>query len=326
MHTLVSRTIRGTRRLALPSRAMRSAIMAMILWSTVASAFKLTLRTVSVGNTLLVASGVSAAVLFIALLREGKLHRLRRWSARDFGRSALLGALNPFAYYFLMFTSYDLLPAQFAQPVNYVWPVFLIVLSALLLGQRISFGDGVKVVLSFSGVLVISLGGGAVTLAALSTAGLVCALGSAAIWALYWLMNMKESRDPTVRLFVNFCFGFAYVLIWQLFRSDLLIPTGAGFLGAMYIGLFEMGITYLLWFRALTGEENSARVGNVIYLVPFLSLLLIALVVGEKIYPSTFAGLLLIMSGLLLGSVHRFSWAAAGRDRMRRLTHALLNR
>jgi drug/metabolite transporter (DMT)-like permease len=300
---------------------LQDAILATFLWSTVASAFKLTLGYTDVGPMLLTASATSLAVLFLVLVRQRKLWRLRHlWSLRDYAKSAVLGALNPFLYYLLMFSSYDLLPAQFAQPINYIWPVFLILLSAVFLGQKILRMDYIKIGMSFLGVVVISLGGGAAALAELHIGGLLCAVASAAIWAGYWILNMREERDRIVRLFVNFAFGTAFILIYLLLTDGLTMPEGRGLLGSVYIGLFEMGITYVIWFRALTSGESSARVGNVVYLVPFLSLILISGIVGERIYASTFAGLLLIMSGLLLGSLHRFSWLLAGGSHMLRMT------
>lgn len=300
---------------------MQDAILATFLWATVASAFKLTLGYTDVGPMLLTASATSLAVLFLVLLRQRKLWRLRHlWTWRDYGKSAVLGALNPFLYYLLMFSSYDLLPAQFAQPINYIWPVFLILLSALFLGQKILRFDYVKICVSFLGVVVISLGGGAAALAELHIGGLICAVASAAIWAGYWILNMREERDRIVRLFVNFAFGTVFILLYLLLTDGLTLPQGRGLLGSMYIGLFEMGITYVIWFRALTSGESSARIGNVVYLVPFLSLILISGIVGERIYASTFVGLLLIMSGLFLGSLHRFSWLLAGGNHMLRMT------
>ncbi|HOJ05829.1 MAG TPA: DMT family transporter [Bacteroidota bacterium] len=293
------------------TRGMQDALLATFLWSTVASAFKLTLGFADVSTVLLTASATSLLVLYIVLLYQGKLWRLRLlWKPRDYAKSALLGALNPFFYYLLMFQSYDALPAQLAQPLNYIWPVFLILFSAVLLRQKVHGMSWVKIGVSFAGVVVISFGGGAEVLAELNFTGVACALGSAAIWALYWILNMQEDRDRIVRLFVNFAFGTLFILVYQLASGQFALPTGPGLVGSLYIGVFEMGITYVVWFRALTSGESSARIGNVVYLVPFLSLILIGTVVGETIHPSTFVGLLLIVSGITLDSLLRIGWVA----------------
>ena len=70
--------------------------------------------------------------------------------------------------------------------------------------------------------------------------------------------------------------------------------------GATYVGFFEMGISFVLWLAALRNSENTAKVGNMIFLSPFLSLILIHFIVGETIARSTYLGLVLIMGGLAL--------------------------
>ncbi len=61
-----------------------------------------------------------------------------------------------------------------------------------------------------------------------------------------------------------------------------------------------MGITFVLWLSALKLSENTAKVGNLIFISPFLSLIFIHYLVGEDILTSTFMGLVLIIAGLLI--------------------------
>jgi drug/metabolite transporter (DMT)-like permease len=81
------------------------------------------------------------------------------------------------------------------------------------------------------------------------------------------------------------------------------VPPWQGLVGGLYVGLFEMGITFLAWLKALKGAKTTAHVVNLIYLVPFLSLLVIALVVGETIRLSTIVGLILIVTGIALQKI-----------------------
>ena len=79
--------------------------------------------------------------------------------------------------------------------------------------------------------------------------------------------------------------------------SDLHIPA-PGWLGGAYVGAFEMGFTFVLWLTALKLTTVTARVANLIFLAPFLSLVLIHFVLGEHVAPATFVGLVLIVGGL----------------------------
>ena len=111
---------------------------------------------------------------------------------------------------------------------------------------------------------------------------------------------MKDKRQATVRLFLNFCFGTLYIFITIAFTRHFLISPWQGLAGAVYIGLFEMGITFILWMNALKFSINTAKVSNLIYFSPFVSLIIIHFTVGETIHLSTIAGLGLIVTGILL--------------------------
>jgi drug/metabolite transporter (DMT)-like permease len=249
---------------------------------------------------LLYSSGVSTAALFAVLLGRKKLTLLRASTARDLFRSALLGALNPFVYYIVLFKAYSLLPAQQAQPLNYTWPVTLTLLSIPLLGQRIGLRSIAAVLVSFAGVVVISTRGDPRSFTLTSPLGVGLAVGSSVIWALYWIYSLRDGRDETVKLFLSFLFGFAFILVTMLARSGLRPPPLDGLAGAVYVGLFEMGLTFLLWLAALRLSRTTAQVSILIYLSPFISLVLIRFLVGERILASTVVGLVFIVAGILL--------------------------
>ena len=77
-------------------------------------------------------------------------------------------------------------------------------------------------------------------------------------------------------------------------------PGAAAIAGSAYIGLMEMAAPFVFWLKALRLSRTTAEVGNLIYLTPFLSLLVVAAVVGEVIRLSTWAGLILIVGGIVL--------------------------
>lgn len=126
------------------------------------------------------------------------------------------------------------------------------------------------------------------------------ALGSAFIWALFWISNLKDARDEVSKLFLNFLFGFLYITIVQQILGGFQVPYLEGLVGAVYIGFFEMGITFIFWMKAMQLSEITAKITNIIYLIPFLSLMIITVMVGEAILWSTMIGLVLIIVGNIL--------------------------
>jgi len=280
-------------------------IATVLLWSTVASAFKLSLRHLTPVELLFYACLVSCLVLLGVLAGQGKLGLLARLERSDWALSLKLGLLNPVLYYLVLFKAYDLLPAQQAQPLNYTWAITLTLLSIPLLGQSISRLELLAVAVSYLGVLVISTQGDLLGLQFASLPGVGLALFSTVLWALYWIFNTRDRRDPVLALLLNFLCGLPLILVYLLLTEGWRPPSLAGVAGAAYVGAFEMGIAFVLWLKALKLSENTARVANLIFLSPFLSLIFIHLLVGEQILVSTFVGLSLIVAGLVLQQVGR---------------------
>jgi len=281
------------------SSAYLFAGLAILFWSTVSTAFKLSLRYQSPTQLLLGASFFSLLIMFSVILLQKKTGRLLEGNRQDLVRSALLGLLNPFLYYTVLLEAYDRLPAQEAQALNYIWAVMLVLLAIPILKQKPRFRDISGVLISFCGAVVIALRGDFTQMRFQEPVGVALALGSTLIWALFWLYNVRDRRDEVIKLFWIFVFGFMYVLIYALAMGEFALPSGYALLGNVYVGLFEMGITFIFWQLALQKAASTARVTNLIFLTPFLSLLIINRVLGEIITLSTLAGLVLIIGGIL---------------------------
>ncbi len=284
-------------------RAQRKAYLyafsAIACWSTIGSAFKISLRYLDPLGLMLFSSIVAVITLFVILIVQQKLSLLLKLTSTDILMSAVMGLLNPYLYYLVLLRAYDLLPAQEAGTLNYIWPLVLVLLSIPMLRQKISFLSILAILTSFAGIMVISTHGRLLSLHFSNPAGVMLATGSAFFWALYWIINLKDKRETVSKLFLNFFFGLLYVFITIAVTKHFWIPPWKGLAGAVYIGLFEMGITFLLWMNALKASSTTAKVSNLIYLSPFISLIIIHFAVGEAILLSTVAGLALIVIGIL---------------------------
>lgn len=272
----------------------------VLLWSTVASAFKISLRYMEPVQLLLYASLTSTVVLFVIQWARGSIGQIRSYSARQYLSSLRLGLLNPFLYYIILFKAYDLLPAQVAQPLNYTWALTLTYLSIPLLKQRIHAREILAGIICYLGVVVIVSRGRMISLEAVDPLGVILALASTVVWSLSWIMGTRDDRDPAASLLLSFLFGLPFIFLACMLTSSLRVDDMRGLIGAVYVGVFEMGITFVLWLKALRLSRNTARVGNLIFLSPFLSLVFIRLLVGEDILASTYAGLALIVAGLMV--------------------------
>lgn len=277
------------------------------LWSTVATACKLSLRYISPEELVFYSAVTSCLVLVVILYWQKKLNQLKKMSMAEWILSFKLGLLNPFLYYLILFKAYDLLPAQQAQPLNYTWAITLSLLSVPLLGQRLGRQQLAAILISYFGVLVLSTRGELLALNFDSPFGVVLALLSTVFWSLYWIGNTRDTRDPVVGLFMNFICAVPCIALYMIIFQPFKLVDLRGLAGAVYLGFFEMGIAFLLWLIAMKLTLNTAKLANLIFLSPFLSLIFIYFFVGEKILPSTLVGLGFIVLGLILQGTVRIT-------------------
>jgi len=263
------------------SRAYIAALASVLLWSTAATAFKISLRELHFTQLLFIASVVSLLALGFLLAIQGKLKLLSHTSPAQYAQSAMAAFLNPFAYYLVLLKAYSILPAQIAQPLNYTWPIVLVLLAALILKQRLNKYHLIALVVSFSGVFVISTQGNLANYHIENPLGVFLAAGSSILWALFWIINMKDKRNEIIKLFYNFLFGSVYTGIAVFIFSDFHFVLSTSIYAAIYVGLFEMGFTFALWLIALQLSDTASKISNLVFLSPFMSLIFIHFILGE---------------------------------------------
>jgi len=275
--------------------------IAILFWSTVPTAFKISLGELEILPMLTIASITSAIVLLIIVLAGKKAHLLRITNCRQLLNSAILGFINPFLYYLILLRAYQLLPAQVAQPLNMIWPIILVFLSVPVLGQKIERKSFIALFISFIGVYIISSQGNLFKPAHSHLAGVLLATGSSIFWAFYFILNVKDKRDEGIKLLLNFVFGSVYLIITMIIAGKLPFEVEIrGSLAAVYVGIFEMGITFFLWLKALQMAPTTAKVSNMVYLAPFLSLIFVHYILHEPVYYTTPLGLIMIISGIFI--------------------------
>ncbi len=276
------------------------ALSAILLWSTVAVSFKIALRHVDYVQLLFYSSCI-AVIIHLTIALIGKRYKeLVKLNRKELFYSAGVGFLNPFLYYMVLLKAYTLLPAQLAQPLNYLWPVMLVLLSAPLLGQRLKGKNISALLVGFFGVYVISTRGKIFDYHIEHPIGVVLAAGSSIIWALSWILNKKDNRAADVKLFWSFFFGLIYTGISLFFITDFVIPNNEGLLAILYVGFFETGITFFLWLKAMQLTDRNDRIGNLVFISPILALLFIRLILKEPIYYTTYMGLGLIILSIFI--------------------------
>jgi drug/metabolite transporter (DMT)-like permease len=281
-------------------KAVFYALGAVACWSTVATAFKLSLNYFSPAQLLWVATLTSVILLITVLAYQKRLNELLPSFKQQPAFFLIAGLMNPTLYYLVLFQAYDRLPAQQAQTLNYTWAITLTLLAVPFLGQTIRRQDWIAIVLGYTGAMVIATRGDLLSLKFDDSIGVALALFSTFIWAGYWILNTRNQVDPLISLALTFILAFPMITLATAIFSDFQMTQWQGWVGAIYVGIFEMGIAFIMWLMAMRYAANTARISNLIFISPFLSLVFLRFLVGEQIYVATLVGLVMIVIALLI--------------------------
>ncbi|HCG95896.1 MAG TPA: EamA family transporter [Halieaceae bacterium] len=283
-------------------RALIYALSAVGLWSTMATAFKWALEFNTPMALITLAATVSWCFFGVRVIGADSLKSMREMKSALVIRCLLLGLLNPAFYYWILFTAYDLLPAQDAMAINYTWGLTLPLVASLFSRTLPTKYETGLAFLSYLGILVIATNGNLRSLEFDQPAGVALALFSTVIWGLSWVVNSRivdaNNIDPELALFLNFSAALPVLWIVTGLTGQLPSVSMGSLLGGLYVGLFEMGIAFVLWMNAMRLTDNPLRISSLIFLAPPLSLLLIGTVLNETIAGSTLVGLVIILVGL----------------------------
>lgn len=273
---------------------------AVFLWSTVATAFKIALSYYTPLQLVFVAVLTSIIALGGILAWQKKLSLLKQQFLRRPAFYLVTGLINPFLYYVVLFKAYSLLPAQQALSLNYTWAVLLPLLAAPLLKQHLRKSDIAAALVAYTGVFIIATGGDISDFSFDSPLGIGLALTSTLLWCLYWIVNTKDQGDPVVSLLLSFLIGLPFIAVTLVLTDTLPSFSLKAIFAGMYVGLFEMGITFVLWLMALKTATRTANISTMVFLSPVMSIGFIAWILQETIAMATYLGLAFILSGMML--------------------------
>lgn len=277
-------------------QAFIAAVCAVLLWSTVATGFKLGLTVLEPLQLLLIGTAISAVVFAAA----ATVRQSWRIDGRTLVEAASLGTINPFLYYVVLFEAYDRLPAQIAQPVNITWAIVMALLAVPILGQRLSPRMLAGILVSYAGVVLLLTQGEFTRFPQIDWLGVVLALASTVLWASYWLLIARSRSSPISLMALSFLIALPLVALACALGPGLPTLDGQSIFYGAWVGLIEMGVTFLLWQRAMRLTKHAARIGQLVFLSPFISLVLIGVVLGESIHATSIIGLVVIVAGILM--------------------------
>ena len=224
---------------------------------------------------------------------------VRQW--RVPASTLMLGIYGLFGFHFLLFIALRLAPPVEANLVNYLWPLFMVVLAPLFLPDvKLRAVHVVAALVGFAGATIAILGAGSGASGGWSW-GYLPALGSAFIWASYSLGTRRVPAFPTAAIgLFGLVSGLLSLLCHALLEAPVTLQANDWLLIAA-MGLGPLGAAFFLWDRALK-LGDPRQIGILSYLTPLLSTGLLMLVSGRPFSPAIALAAAMIIGAAVLGT------------------------
>ena len=211
------------------------------------------------------------------------------------------GTLGLFGYHFLYFTAFRLAPYAETGLIAYLWPLFIVLLSGLLPGERLRPWHIIGALLAFAGAALVVLVGGA-GLQAAALPGMALAFLCALTWALYSVVSRRLGAVPSEAVTV-FCLATsALSLLAHLGLEETRWPAGAGgWASVALLGLGPVGIAFFTWDVGMK-RGDIQMLGVASYAAPLLSTLVLIVAGKAQATPVLLLSALLIAGGAALAA------------------------
>ena len=274
------------------------AATAILMWSTMATVSKLLLTAMSNFQVLCISSLLAGLAMLAINAFTGKLALLKTYRLKDYMVMTGIGLLGIFLYYSFYYIGMGTLLASQAFIINYLWPIMSIVFAAILLKEKLTVRKAVAIGLSFLGVIIVT-GKDLIQFNPKMLFGAAMCASAAVCYGAFTALNKKWHYEKGISMMIAFFTAFLLSLLlngisgtrWNLSLGQLL--------GLTWNGVFSMAIGNTAWALALeTG--NTAKISNLAYITPFISLIWTALILKEQITPWSIGGLCVIVLGILI--------------------------
>lgn len=239
-----------------------------------------------------VIGGLAVAVLAAT---HGRPTRIRE----HLGGYALITLLNVVGFFYVQTLAIQHLPSGLAAVLIYLQPVLTGVLAAPLLGERLTVLKLVGLGLGFGGIVVVSVGavGGDV-----SGLGIGLAVLAALLWSLGTIAFKRESErvDAIWAVAISFLSGGVLLTVVGAVTEGIAIDWSLRFtLALAFASLVGTALAWALWF-GLVATGEASRAAAYIFFVPLVSLLIGAVLLGERLGVSLLIGSALVVLGVFL--------------------------
>ena len=269
--------------------------LSVLLWGALA-ALTVSLRGVPPFQLLAMAFGIAFAGGSLWLLLTGGPQRFSLLAQPP--SFWLLAITGLFAYHALYFIALRLAPAAEANLINYLWPLLIVLLSAIGPGgRRLRAVQLVGALMGLGGTALLIGSGGELRASSDGFWGYAAALACALVWSSYSVINRRFSSVPSEAM-IGVCGAVALIGLAThlMFESATIWPRGGQWLTLAALGVGPLGLAFLAWDYG-TKHGDLPVLGSIAYAAPVLSTLLLVLLGLAQASVELFAACALVVGG-----------------------------
>ncbi|MBQ9976051.1 MAG: DMT family transporter [Clostridia bacterium] len=273
--------------------------VSIFLWSTTATVTKLLLGSLNSMQITLISSLLSTVFLLAVNIAKGTIRELKGFKLKDFAYTFLLGTIGIFIYHLCLYIGIDRMEASQAFIINYLWPIMTVVFACIILKEKMTVRKAIAILLSFIGVVVVTSNGSLLSISANTLSGAVYCIIAAVAYGLFSILNKQKPYNKYLSMLLYYVASFIVSLVWVLVTRDGFTIEPSQTVGILWSGIFTTAVAYTSWALALE-YGDTAKISNLAYITPFLSLVWTTLVLKEAFKPWSLIGLAIIVIGIFI--------------------------
>ena len=273
--------------------------VSILLWSSTATVTKLLLGSFNSIQILLVSSFFAFIFLLIINMIKGNLKQLKDYKIKDYIQIFFIGLLGTFLYNLFLYLGINKMQASQAFIINYLWPIMIVLFACIILKEKMTIKKIVAIVLSFIGVIIVTSNGNLLSIDKDSLIGALFCVLAAISYGLFSVLNKQKNYNKYLSMMLFYFVSFIVSLVYILFTKEWYIPQVNQLAGLIWIGIFTSAIAFTSWALSLE-KGDTAKISNLAYITPFLSLIWTTLVLKENISIFAILGLIVIVLGIFI--------------------------
>jgi len=272
---------------------------AILCWSTIATISKLLLGSLDSMQITFISSAFAFVFLLILNIFKGNMKMFKMYKASEYLVMSGIGILGIFIYHLLLYMGIDRMDASQAFIINYLWPIMSVLSACIILKEKMTLRKSIAILLSFVGVIIVTANGNLLSIGRDTLTGALYCIIAAVSYGLFSALNKKKDYDKYFSMMVFYFAATVVSLAYILITKSTFTLDAMQVAGLAWMGVFTNAIAFTFWAIAIK-IGDTAKVSNLAYITPFLSLVWTTLVLKEDFNPYSLIGLSVIVIGIFI--------------------------